>query len=148
MIDEQDGKPYYAQIMGFIQDQYCEKSAALTWLIPTLASPRDQFDPASYIIGEAQHLRFTSFFSALWMNVPVCVSCQRAKCQRLGAWAIDCSQGRKSDLGAVTMAMCEGLLPGLQMAGFLLCLPWSFFLCVHTEREYSIVSYKDTSLTI
>lgn len=52
VIDEQDGKPYYAQIRGFIQDQYCEKSAALTWLIPTLASPRDQFDPASYIVGE------------------------------------------------------------------------------------------------
>lgn len=53
VVDEQDGKPYYAQIRGFIQDQYCEKSAALTWLIPTLASPRDQFDPASYIIGKA-----------------------------------------------------------------------------------------------
>lgn len=52
VIDEQDGKPYYAQIRGFVQDQYCEKSAALTWLIPTLASPRDQFDPASYIVGE------------------------------------------------------------------------------------------------
>uniref|UniRef100_H0VVX9 GATA zinc finger domain-containing protein 1 n=1 Tax=Cavia porcellus TaxID=10141 RepID=H0VVX9_CAVPO len=52
VIDEQDGKPYYAQIRGFIQDQYCEKSAALTWLIPTLSSPKDQFDPASYIIGE------------------------------------------------------------------------------------------------
>uniref|UniRef100_A0A8C2UUZ0 GATA zinc finger domain-containing protein 1 n=2 Tax=Hystricomorpha TaxID=33550 RepID=A0A8C2UUZ0_CHILA len=51
VIDEQDGKPYYAQIRGFIQDQYCEKSAALTWLIPTLSSPKDQFDPASYIIG-------------------------------------------------------------------------------------------------
>ncbi|XP_045683601.1 GATA zinc finger domain-containing protein 1 isoform X2 [Phyllostomus hastatus] len=52
VIDEQDGKPYYAQIRGFIQDQYCEKSAALTWLIPTLSSPRDQFDPASYIIAK------------------------------------------------------------------------------------------------
>ncbi|XP_072507603.1 GATA zinc finger domain-containing protein 1 isoform X3 [Notamacropus eugenii] len=50
VIDEQDGKTYYAQIRGFIQDQYCEKSAALTWLIPTMASPKDQFDPASYII--------------------------------------------------------------------------------------------------
>ncbi|XP_021018289.1 GATA zinc finger domain-containing protein 1 [Mus caroli] len=56
VIDEQDGKPYYAQIRGFIQDQYCEKSAALTWLIPTLASPRDQFDPASYIIGPEEDL--------------------------------------------------------------------------------------------
>ncbi|GAB1289382.1 GATA zinc finger domain-containing protein 1 [Apodemus speciosus] len=56
VIDEQDGKPYYAQIRGFIQDQYCEKSAALTWLLPTLASPRDRFDPASYIIGPEEDL--------------------------------------------------------------------------------------------
>ena len=51
VVDEQDGKTYYAQIRGFIQDQYCEKSAALPWLIPTQASPKDCFDPASYIIG-------------------------------------------------------------------------------------------------
>lgn len=51
VVDEQDGRTYYAQIRGFIQDQYCEKSAALTWLIPTQASPKDCFDPASYIIG-------------------------------------------------------------------------------------------------
>lgn len=56
VVDEQDGKAYYAQIRGFVQDQYCEKSAALTWLIPTLASPRDQFDPASYIIGPEEDL--------------------------------------------------------------------------------------------
>lgn len=54
VVDEQDGKIYYAQIRGFIQDQYCEKSAALTWLIPTQASPKDCFDPASYIIGNLQ----------------------------------------------------------------------------------------------
>lgn len=52
VIDEEDGKPYYAQIRGFVQDQYCEKSAALTWLIPTQTSPRDQFDPSTYIVGE------------------------------------------------------------------------------------------------
>uniref|UniRef100_A0A7N4NS60 GATA zinc finger domain-containing protein 1 n=1 Tax=Sarcophilus harrisii TaxID=9305 RepID=A0A7N4NS60_SARHA len=56
VIDEQDGKTYYAQIRGFIQDQYCEKSAALTWLLPTTASPKDQFDPASYIIGPEEDL--------------------------------------------------------------------------------------------
>ncbi|EHB18210.1 GATA zinc finger domain-containing protein 1 [Heterocephalus glaber] len=56
VIDEQDGKPYYAQVRGFIQDQYCEKSAALTWLIPTLSSPKDQFDPSSYIIGPEEDL--------------------------------------------------------------------------------------------
>lgn len=52
VIDEDDGKPYYAQIRGFVQDQYCEKSAALTWLIPTQASPKDHFDPSTYILGE------------------------------------------------------------------------------------------------
>ncbi|XP_042333350.1 GATA zinc finger domain-containing protein 1 [Sceloporus undulatus] len=56
VIDEQDGKTYYAQIRGFIQDQYCEKSAALTWLIPTTASPKDSFDPATYIIGPEEDL--------------------------------------------------------------------------------------------
>ncbi|XP_018413088.1 PREDICTED: GATA zinc finger domain-containing protein 1 [Nanorana parkeri] len=56
VIDEEDGQMYYAQIRGFIQDQYCEKSAALTWLIPTLASPKDHFDPATYIIGPDEDL--------------------------------------------------------------------------------------------
>ncbi|XP_068067190.1 GATA zinc finger domain-containing protein 1 isoform X2 [Anomalospiza imberbis] len=56
VVDEQDGRMYYAQIRGFIQDQYCEKSAALTWLIPTQASPKDCFDPASYIIGPEEDL--------------------------------------------------------------------------------------------
>lgn len=56
VIDEDDGKMYYAQIRGFIQDQYCEKSAALTWLIPTAASPKDYFDPATYIIGPDEDL--------------------------------------------------------------------------------------------
>ncbi|KAL6099766.1 gatad1 [Pungitius sinensis] len=50
VTDEEDGKPYYAQIRGFVQDQYCEKSAALTWLIPTQASPKDLFDPGTYIV--------------------------------------------------------------------------------------------------
>uniref|UniRef100_A0A7N8Y1J0 GATA zinc finger domain-containing protein 1 n=1 Tax=Mastacembelus armatus TaxID=205130 RepID=A0A7N8Y1J0_9TELE len=53
---EEDGKPYYAQIRGFVQDQYCEKSAALTWLIPTQASPKDRFDPSTYIVGPEEDL--------------------------------------------------------------------------------------------
>ncbi|XP_041104811.1 GATA zinc finger domain-containing protein 1-like isoform X2 [Polyodon spathula] len=56
VTDEEDRKPYYAQIRGFVQDQYCEKSAALTWLIPTQASLRDQFDPATYIVGPEEDL--------------------------------------------------------------------------------------------
>ncbi|XP_056273111.1 GATA zinc finger domain-containing protein 1 [Pseudoliparis swirei] len=56
VTDEEDGKPYYAQIRGFVQDQYCEKSAALTWLIPTQASPNDLFDPGTYIVGPEEDL--------------------------------------------------------------------------------------------
>lgn len=48
------GGVYYAQIRGFLTDQYCEKSAVVTWLIPTRASPKpeDGFDPATYIFGK------------------------------------------------------------------------------------------------
>ncbi|XP_075683811.1 GATA zinc finger domain-containing protein 1 isoform X2 [Rhinoderma darwinii] len=56
VIDDDDGKLYYAQIRGFVQDQYCEKSAALTWLIPTVCSPKDCFDPATYIVGPDEDL--------------------------------------------------------------------------------------------
>ena len=63
VIDEDDGKPYYAQIRGFVQDQYCEKSAALTWLIPTQASPKDQFDPGTYIVGERIVIAFCAIFT-------------------------------------------------------------------------------------
>ena len=34
LIDADDGTTYFAQIKGFLQDQFCEKSAAITWLIP------------------------------------------------------------------------------------------------------------------
>lgn len=79
VTDEEDGKPYYAQIRGFVQDQYCEKSAALTWLIPTQASPKDQFDPGTYIVGE-EFLRFRFFlnFSCLW-EVKKCLFCVRSR---------------------------------------------------------------------
>lgn len=57
VTDEEDGKPYYAQIRGFMQDQYCEKSAALTWLIPTQSSPKDHFDPGTFIVGEQRKIK-------------------------------------------------------------------------------------------
>lgn len=45
---------YYAQFRGFLTDQYCEKSAVISWLLPTQNSPKpeDGFDPATYIIGD------------------------------------------------------------------------------------------------
>lgn len=50
------GGVFYAQIRGLLQDQYCEKSAVITWLIPTRFSPKDHFDPATYIIGPEEDI--------------------------------------------------------------------------------------------
>ena len=49
-----EGDIYYAQIRGLLQDQYCEKSAVITWLLPSTDSPppKQGFDPATYTIGE------------------------------------------------------------------------------------------------
>lgn len=53
-MDDVDGGRYFAQVRGLLQDQYCEKSAVLTWLLPTIYSPppSEKFDPATYIIGK------------------------------------------------------------------------------------------------
>ncbi|CAK9812415.1 GATA zinc finger domain-containing protein 1 [Anthophora plagiata] len=42
----------------FYKDQYCEKSAAVTWLLPTTASPPpdEGFTPETYIIGPEEDL--------------------------------------------------------------------------------------------
>ncbi|GFY74018.1 GATA zinc finger domain-containing protein 1 [Trichonephila inaurata madagascariensis] len=50
LVDEKQ-KLYFAQIRGLLQDQYCEKSAVITWLLPTKKSPKNQFDPTTYILG-------------------------------------------------------------------------------------------------
>lgn len=53
VVDEEGGI-YYAQIRGLLQDQYCEKSVVVTWLIPTQSSPPPEcgFDPLTYILGK------------------------------------------------------------------------------------------------
>lgn len=47
------GKKYYAQIRSLIVDTFCEKSACLTWLIPTTSSPdpEEAFDASTYLVG-------------------------------------------------------------------------------------------------
>ena len=54
VTDSESGGIFYAQFRGFLTDQYCEKSAVITWLLPTEKSPRPElgFDPATYIIGQ------------------------------------------------------------------------------------------------
>ncbi|XP_055522832.1 GATA zinc finger domain-containing protein 1 [Wyeomyia smithii] len=52
------GNTYYAQIHGLQIDSYCEKSAYITWLLPTTSSPppNEKFDPATYLIGPVEDL--------------------------------------------------------------------------------------------
>ena len=50
MLDE-GGQLYYALIRGFLEDQYAEKYAVLTWLVPTTPNPRN-FDPSLFVLGE------------------------------------------------------------------------------------------------
>lgn len=49
--DIDDGKMYYAQIRGFLKDQYEEKSAVISWLLPSASSPDEGFDPSTYFLG-------------------------------------------------------------------------------------------------
>ena len=54
-LTDLSGDKYFAQLQGFLQDQYCEKSALINWLIPTNSSPRDgTFDPATYVLGPCE----------------------------------------------------------------------------------------------
>nr|CAD7575318.1 unnamed protein product [Timema californicum] len=49
----QDNRIYYAQLRGFLTDQYCDKSTVITWIVPTHASPPPTwgFDPDTYVFG-------------------------------------------------------------------------------------------------
>lgn len=51
LCDQDDGQLYFAQITGFLQDQYCEKSASVNWLVPHKPTSREFFDPSAYKIG-------------------------------------------------------------------------------------------------
>merc|ERR1711892_103484 len=53
-----DDDIYYAQLKGFLTDEYSDKSAVITWLLPTTASPppNEGFHPATYIIGPEEEL--------------------------------------------------------------------------------------------
>lgn len=49
-IEDVEGDLYYAQLRGFLQDQYARKTAVITWLIPLLPKP-SYFDPALFLPG-------------------------------------------------------------------------------------------------
>ncbi|KAL9967322.1 hypothetical protein ACROYT_G025523 [Oculina patagonica] len=49
-IEDIEGDLYYAQLRGFLQDQYAQKTAVITWLIPMVPKPA-HFDPALFLPG-------------------------------------------------------------------------------------------------
>lgn len=50
---EDEALPYFAQINGLLVDQFAEKYAALTWLLPTKSAPGDgSFHPDHFISGK------------------------------------------------------------------------------------------------
>lgn len=55
-IDDDD--IYYAQLRGFLTDQYSDKYGVITWLLPTQDSPppNEGFHPATYILGPEEEL--------------------------------------------------------------------------------------------
>lgn len=63
---------YYAQIRGLMVDSYCEKSAFLTWLIPTEMSPppNERFEPSTYLIGPDEDLARKLSCMEFLMNAP------------------------------------------------------------------------------
>eukprot|EP00094_Tigriopus_californicus_P009218 TCALIF_08887-PA protein Name:"Similar to GATAD1 GATA zinc finger domain-containing protein 1 (Homo sapiens)" AED:0.01 eAED:0.01 QI:298/1/0.66/1/1/1/3/0/406 len=57
-VTDIEGGIYYAQLRGFLTDQYCEKSGVISWLLPTVHSPlpEDGFDAGTYVIGPEEEL--------------------------------------------------------------------------------------------
>lgn len=48
-----EGDTYYAQLRGFLQDEFCTKSCVITWLIPTVKGLK-HFEPNFYVPGPAE----------------------------------------------------------------------------------------------
>lgn len=67
-----EGGVYYAQLKGFLTDQYCEKSGIITWLLPTTNSPAPEsgFDPATYVIGPEEDLPRKLDYFTFVMHAP------------------------------------------------------------------------------
>lgn len=71
LVDDEDDI-YYAQIRALLQDAFCEKSAVISWLIPTRSSPdpNEKFDPSTYIIGPDEELARKLSCMEFVMNAP------------------------------------------------------------------------------
>ena len=58
VTDIEDGDIYYAQLRGFLIDQFAEKSGVISWLLPTTESPppSEGFHAATYILGPEEEV--------------------------------------------------------------------------------------------
>merc|ERR1711953_445230 len=58
VVNAGDDDTYYAQLRGFLTDQYSDKYGVITWLLPTTSSPppNEGFHPATYILGPEEDL--------------------------------------------------------------------------------------------
>jgi hypothetical protein len=58
IVDQQDGRTYFAQIRGFLQDELCEKSAVISWLLPCTeqAASAQHFTPNEFYLGPDEEL--------------------------------------------------------------------------------------------
>ena len=67
-----DGGVYYAQLRGFLTDQYCEKSGVLTWLLPCQGAPPPEtgFEASSYVVGPEEELPRRLSFLTFVMHAP------------------------------------------------------------------------------
>ena len=71
-VEDMDGSVYYAQLRGFLTDQYCEKSGVITWLLPTTNSPKAEegFDASTYVIGPEEDLPRKLEYFTFVMHAP------------------------------------------------------------------------------
>jgi hypothetical protein len=54
LFDEIDKKPYYAQICSLLNDEYAQKYAIITWLLPLSVSDSNEFDEKSFVLGPTE----------------------------------------------------------------------------------------------
>jgi len=67
VTDVDDGHTYYAQLRGFLVDEYYQKSAVITWLVPRHADSNNLqrgFDPSLFVAG----FTFRPFVAVLYSS--------------------------------------------------------------------------------
>jgi len=107
VTDIDDGEKYYAQLRGFLEDQYYQKSAVITWLIPRPRScngAQSGFDPSLYIAG---------FIIVLFVLIQIVLFCLYMSCW-ISCWMVVTVIAGGGD---VQTDLCQGVLIGTVVFG-------------------------------